>query len=336
MESTPIQFLKKLYPALGGAQVRPYSGRKLPFWLRQNVQILLVQAREDLRLALVFPKGDIDYEQIVKIRGQVEKRLGTLSLIVADHLNPKYRSLFVNHRVPFVYKDEGLYAPELGIKLFQLKKRQETEKIQKIEENINPFELKILAGYLTGFFSDFQKPFKLTELRDFLKKHQYECSLGKLSQTVNGLIDKGLLEKTGSGPHRRLFFKMKQETWENLNTLGLKLTHKTMKGVAVKMGAHVYAGETALAQFSNLAKPNQETFAVTSEELKQIRDQVKNRDTANEGMVFYEVRKEDPRLFSMKDYLNPIEVYFSLRDHPDERIQISLKQMLKAFNLEHE
>ena len=47
-----------------------------------------------------------------------------------------------------------------------------------------------------------------------------------------------------------------------------------------------------------------------------------------------EIRKEMPGLFSIAGYLNPVEIFLDLRNNQDERIQISLGQMMNKWNFE--
>jgi hypothetical protein len=88
-----------------------------------------------------------------------------------------------------------------------------------------------------------------------------------------------------------------------------------------------------LQYYSDLAEPEQRSFAVTQKDYDLLKQNF-GKSEAVKKTTFIEVRKVSPKLFSVKGNLNPIELYFELRNHTDERIQLSLSQMLKGYNLE--
>jgi hypothetical protein len=93
----------------------------------------------------------------------------------------------------------------------------------------------------------------------------------------------------------------------------------------------VLAGESALAEYSDLASPKNPTIAVTIKTYRKLLEKVSAKELQKETYV--QVWKEDPKLFAIKGNLNPIELYISMRDHADERVQLALKSMLKKYGL---
>jgi hypothetical protein len=197
--------------------------------------------------------------------------------------------------------------------------RKYEKKEHPLNNKINPFELKLLAGYLTGYLP--KETFTLNEILQILENNNYACSLGKLAKTVNSLLEKGFLTKTGKGPKRKVKFKTTKEVWAELNGYEIDKTHNLNKSYIADHNINCYAGESALARFTDLNHPEIETIAVTKKEHDSI---IKN---PHDKECYYEIRKEDPKLFSKKGCLNVIEVYLSLKNNPDERVQIALNEL---------
>lgn len=245
--------------------------------------------------------------------------------MVADDLNPKYRALFVKNNVPYIYKDKSLFAPKLGLKILDYKEPKSLS-AKPIEESIGPFELKLIAGYLTGFIV--REGFNLNQIELILENNNYKCSKGKLAQAINHLIDLEFVDARGTGPNRLVIFKDRQEVWSKLKVTPVKSFSKSIESYRMVEDNFIFSGETALAHYSDLAEPRIRYIAVTNKEFQKIQEGVPVGDFGN-PLFICEVFKERPSLFSKgNNFLNPIELYFLMRSNSDERIQIALDQML--------
>jgi len=310
----------------------PYKG-SLPLWLKHSARFIQVLTKNGGDVCLVFPKGDTSYENLIKIQTQAKKLMGCAALLVADDVNPKYRALFVKNKVPFVYKNQSLFAPELGIMLKASNLNKPTTRPKEDPHLVNPFELKLLAGYLTDHLQ--LTDFNLDDLQKCLKKNNYNCSKFKLSEAISNLVHFGLIAQTGRGPIRKLMFKDKKETWDNLNNIQIKSTHKIVAGYyRLNKIKPQLAHESALAELTNLNAPEKSFYAVTNKQYIEIEHAGEAVGNFGQPLFYYDIRKEDPKLFSTNKCLNPIEVYFELKDNPDPRIQKALEEMLAHYHLE--
>lgn len=326
-----LSLLESLIPG-GGLEVKP-SQESLPLWLRQVATYYLVYMRGEVVAGLIMPKADLDYDVLVKVQKQMEKRTERPFLLIADELNPKYRSLFVRNKIPFVYKNASIFAPALGFKLTSMGWTKHKEKEPRIIDSlITSFELKLLAGFLTEHIS--LQAFNLDDLQMLLSRNQYKCSKNKLSRATKELIGRGLLTTKGWGPKRKLQFISKNEIWEYLLYYNPKRTSKIVEGYyVIPNAAYIYAGESALSQFSDLSLPVKPRYTLTNKQYQLVKRKGKTVGDFSSPQFYYELRKEEPKLFSVKGSLNPIELYFELKDFRDERIQIALGQMLRKLNL---
>lgn len=302
----------------------------LPAWIISSSKLFVMRADKKSQIYLIEPKKNLTFDQLVNLHRQVEKKLDGFALMVADELNPKFRALFVKNNVSFVYKDKSIFAPCWGLKLFDYKEAQGTEK-KVIEESLSPFEVKLIAGFLTGAID--REKYNLDQIIFGLSKNKYACSKSKLSNVVRHLAEKDFMSVSGKGPNRCVQFNTKEQVWEELKYREIKPFFKTIEAsFKLLRKKYILSGETALANFSDLSPPEQEYVAVTSKEFFDIEKNQTKEDT-NQKKVVFEVFKESPYLFAIDGYLNPIEIYLTLRNHHDERVQQSLKQMLKGFQL---
>jgi hypothetical protein len=320
--------LEFIHELLGGDPNAHYVDTKnLPVWIVKSVDLYAVRLNESVRIYLFRPIKDLAFEQITNILNQIQKRLGGTTLLIADDINPRFRALFVKNNVPFIYKDKSIFAPMLGLKLFDYKKPKKIENVT-VDNEISPFELKLLAGYLTGFIT--LKEFNLKQLEAILVKNNYQCGRSKLSLAINKLIKLGYLDVKGSGPHRLVMFKNMDEVWELLQDQIVKRFHKTVKGYYMDDVDHIISGETALAHYSDLVEPKLRYIALTNKELKALEDNGQPIGHFGEPIFMFDVLKEPAKLFAMENkYINPIELYFLLKGESDERVQLSIEQMLK-------
>lgn len=332
-----IQALLTLYPERIEAEPRQVQLAQFPVWIKSAIRVFELQfPNAPEQIYLMYPKEPLAFEQLMRVHNAVSEKLGGVVLWVADLLPPKHRPLLVKFRIPFVYKDESIFAPDLGIKFGNLKKIRPKQRleIEEKKEELTPFALKLVAGLL---LNQIPTEFSLKLLFGNFQKKKVKLSLSKLSMAVNELAAGGFLVTHGAGPQK--FFKKKkpQEIWQQ--ALAVKFApffRETQTNYIPKdRQSYCMAGEAALAHYSNLAPPKQAIIAMTAGEFRHVYQELKKTipygDFGSSNTV--QVWKEDPGLFSIDGILNPIELFFSLRHHPDERIQMSLDEMLKPYGL---
>lgn len=336
-----LRALQALYP--GQAEDKPQylpmeQIKGLPVWMRENIRVLKLSMKEAAPLYLVVPKPQLAFEHLMRIYQLLHEKLGPLVLVIADQMPPKHRPLLVKFRIPFIYKNESVFAPDLGLKFGQLKKFDAKPRLELAnkKESLTPFALKIVAGLLTN---QIPKEFTQKQLLERLQD-QTKISASKLSPALSELTENELLLSRGAGPTKSYTQESHQKTWEKMLSQAFAPFFKEVETnyLPKPLAAYVVAGEAALARYSNLAHPNQHVIAVTTSEFRQNfktpRKSVLAQDLKETTLV--QVWKEDPALFAIKGAQNPIEVFFSLRRNTDERIQLSLDEMLKAYGLHRE
>lgn len=335
-----LDALKALYPGNTEGELRHLGGdvlKGLPVWIKESIRLYDFPLEGlGAPLYLVVPKENITLEHLTRIYRQLAEKLNAHIIVVADHMPPKHRPLLVKYRIPFIYKDESIFAPELGLKFGRLKKFEPTLNfdLEDKREALTPFALKIAAGLLTNKIpQEFTHKFLHKKLSE-----QTKLSSSKLNPNLNELAANGFLLIHGSGPTKTYAKNEIQRIWEKTLATSFAPFFREVQTSYIPndRGAYSLAGETALAHYSNLADPRQTTIAMTAGEFRNIYHG-KVKGTTPRGdfdkLSVVQIWKEDPRLFSFDGVMNPIEVFFSMRNHPDDRVQIALDEMLNIYGL---
>lgn len=335
-----LDALKAFYPGNTEGELHHLSGdmlKGLPVWIKESIQLYDFPLEGlGAPLYLVVPKENITLEHLTRIYRQLAEKLDAHIIVIADHMPPKHRPLLVKYRIPFIYKDESIFAPELGLKFGKLKKFEPKLKfdLENKKETLTPFALKIVAGLLTNKIpQEFTHKFLHQKLSE-----QTKLSSSKLNPTLNELAANGFLLIQGSGPTKTYIKNEIQKIWEKTLATSFAPFFREVQTnyIPNARSAHSIAGETALAHYSNLASPKQTTVAMTAGAFRSVY-QGKLKDTIPYGDFdkpsVVQIWKEDPHLFSSDGVLNPIEVFFSMRNHPDDRVQIALDEMLNTYGL---
>lgn len=334
-----LKGLHVLYPT-AGAEPRRVPAEKItgiPPWITRAVDLyeLTFLDRPNAPLFLVLPKAEITFEQLRRVYDQLNKKLHAHLLIIADPLPPKHRPLLVRCRIPFIYKDETVFAPELGIRASNLKTLGREPKIEVKKDSLTPFALKILAGIITN---QIPNEFTLMLLNDQLQEKGFKVAIGKLSATLNELAASDLLTTQPAGKTKTYAKKAASEYLAKFEHLKLAPFFREVETNYLPTDRNTYAiaGETALAHYTNLAEPRQHTIAMSSKDFRAVfeRDHTTKPfgDFGNPSVV--QIWKVNPRMFSLEGVINPLELFFSMKDHHDERVQLSLNELLAPYGIE--
>lgn len=330
-----VKALQVLYPEQIRAKPHPVELDGLPLWIKGAAHLFKITLPDGRNVHLLYPKATLPFEQLMRVHEALTKKLEDYILVIADKLPAKHRPLLVKFRIPFIYKDESIFAPELGIKFGKLKKLKAEPKLEVDEKKqaLPPFGLKIIAGILTD---QLPKEFTLKLLYSAFQRKKAKLSLSKLSETLNTLAANGVLIPHGSGP-QKFYSSNGNALWNSLLDIELAPLFREVQTNYIPKDRRAYAvaGESALSHYSNLAEPKQATIAMATNDFRHVYQQEKSTiaygDFSSPSTV--QVWKSDPRLFALDGAINPIELYFSLRANTDERVQMSLDEMLKRYGL---
>jgi hypothetical protein len=339
-----LRTLATLFPSVGsdGLVARQRDVSDLPVWLRGAAQVFIVRlprhGNETQEITLVRPRARLTFDQLINVYRQICAKTGPNTLLVADEVSPKFRPLLVKFLIPFVFKDESIFAPELALMFRRMKNFAANESRAgasfsvPVKEELHPLGTKLLAAFLSG---QLPRQIKLRELHRTLIGSGAKVSPAKLSAVLNELVNFELAETLGKGPRKAFVFVESKIAWAALPSIRLAPFMRTVHDhfLPEHESDFVLAGESALARYSSLNKPAALTIATTPAVHRQMRSTAVPHDDYSGPGVLIQIWREDPRAFCLGRNLNPIELYFSMREHSDERVQTALQQMLSQYEL---
>lgn len=337
-----LDALQSLYPQQFTNTVHPLPKgtlNGLPVWIKGAVRVFVVtrlETPESPFLYLVQPETGIAFEQLMRIYRQLIEKLKAPVLIIADNLLHKHRPLLVKFKIAFIYKNESVYAPELGLKFGRigLFKEDRSIQVENKKEMITPFALKLVAGLLTD---QIPPEFTLKSLHNKIQNKGFEVSMTKLSLTLKELGENDLLLVGGAGPNRHFTKAIAKKIWEKLLVLPLSPIFREAKTNYIPKNRENFclAGETALAEYSSLAANATATIAMSIKEFRESYEGKKNEIPLGDVNTYsiIQIWKEPPHLFAINGVMNPIEVFFAMRNHHDERVQMAIDEMLAPYGL---
>lgn len=329
-----IQVFEPFFPELGKGvySIAKEDMSDFPIWLRSVLEVYSLNITNNDNMLLIKPKKtDLALDTLLNIYRLVSSKLGPRTILIADKLNPKFRPLLVKFKIPFVYKDKTIFAPNLGIIEKEMAKLRTIDKRDTgLERKLHPLSIKLLSAYLTQQIS---KQTSLQQLHRALVQLGTSLSLSKLSYILKEMVDFGLMDVIGSGPAKEFRFKEPDMIWDILLSVP---TSSYMKVIFThyfdtKDQPYLLAGESALAEYSDLATPNQLTIAMSKQNYRIMQTSNTKHQDYDEKGLYVQIWNEDPHLFSIHNKINPIELYLSLKDVHDERVQTACEQMLKNY-----
>lgn len=340
MLSQVIKILNSIYPKKNSVQgVKKITVNDLPLWILGAIDVHAVSWAEKTTptIYLAATHGQLTFDQIVFVHKKIAEKLDAPLVLIVDDLPAKFRPLLARSRIPYVYKDQAIFAPELGLRINNIQKHfVSKQKAQQTNIPLTPFSLKIVAGILTNLIP---QEFTLKKLHADLIKQEANVAISKLSIALNELARKEILLVKGAGPRKNYMANPPQDIWQKLKELDKAPLFRSFETThwLFEKKLSCFAGETALAHYSMLADPPLTTIAMTGRHFREAYGPVSNKKPAveSEKPLMIQVWKENPVLFAFDRYLNPVELYFSLERDPDERVQMSLNEMLNKVGLKN-
>jgi DNA-binding MarR family transcriptional regulator len=297
------------------------SSGRLPLFLRDGfryyradilgIPCLLMVDRAEVP---VFPAA------IRKMMDQVQPKWPGELIYVCQQVASHQRKRLIEQRVPFIVPGNQLYLPMLGVDLREhfRKQRQKPLKFRPATQ--------ALVLYLLLHHDDTPRtPVDFSERLGYTKM--------TMSRALDELEAEQLCEVRREGRERRLRLKEgRKQLWENAFPFLQSPTrqrHYLRQDPNQQPG--IAAGLTALASYSMLAAPRTSTVAV-SHNGWQASQQSTDRRTAHPDdpdVTEIEVWSYDPKLFAVRGIVDRLSLYLSLKETSDERVQLSLKEMME-------
>lgn len=321
MKPTIPQLEQYLADALG-IKIAPGPWRgsnQLPHFLRESYTFFQVKLLElSCILAIDDNPAETPPAALRKHVDLVQSTQDIPVIYVRSRITAYNRKRLIEHKVPFIVPGNQMYLPMLAIDL--------REHFRRVRSGVSKFSPATQSVVIHALVQEKNEGFTPSTLA---------AQLGFSAMTVSRAFDEleaaGLGLATIRGRERYLCIAdNRKKTWEQAQPF---LRSPTRKRLFVHYDGPiggVEAGLNALAHYSMLAPPAYATHAISREQWRQIHHhkmiQVPWADPNGQEI---QVWVYPPALFAYKKIVDPLSLFLSLKDDPDERTQMALDEMME-------
>ncbi|MDB5467995.1 MAG: uncharacterized protein JWQ46_2757 [Phenylobacterium sp.] len=298
------------------------SGR-LPFFLADKYAFLqgAVFGRPCVFMAVAASQLETP-AATAKHWSQVRTALGgEVVVVLTDALSSHNRQRLIAHRVPFLAPGNQLFIPDLAMDLREHFRAEPKEAPARLTP----------AGQVTVLTAILGEPLAGATPSRLGRQFGYSpMSMGRVFDELQALE---LAEVRDVGRERLLNFHDRgRSLWERARPLLQSPVRKSRIIARPPEPLHApIAGESALAQYTSLSFPRQETRAVPAREWKTLSRffNLELRDSRDEDGLRIETWSYDPALLSHEPVVDRLSLYLSLEDRRDERLDRAAEALLE-------
>lgn len=307
---------------------------KLPMYFGQIYQIYTTRLFDtELVLAHLVNSDTISIAQTEKQLRNLKTILNKKVVLILDHMVAYNRIRLVKKKVNFVIPGKQLFLPELLVD-FKEEKRTNLPVMEK--QNLTPSAQVIVLYYILGlgeYWDIEKKPFK-----DIAAKMNY--SPMAISKAVDNLRALNLITIAGEKEKYIQFQYDKVELWEKIEENNI-WNYPIFKRIYIdELPSGIKAWDcntTALAEYSDMNRSRQDYVAIGRTAYNKLnRGNLLKNANPTEGNYCIEIWKYDPGILtdSAKAHefvVDPLSLYLTLKNNPDERIEMALEQIKEKF-----
>jgi DNA-binding MarR family transcriptional regulator len=262
--------------------------------------------------------------------GEYEKHAGTMRsqagepvVLILPALPSYIRNRMVRCGLPFIVPGSQIFLPTALIDLHE-RFRQPTPKVGK---PLTPAAQCVLLYHLQ------RQPLENMSLREIAKKIGYSPVM--LTKVKAELLAAELCESKRIGRSVALHFTTEgRQLWDAARPLLSSPVAKTIWIQGEKPGyPALQAGLTALSRRTMIEDDRLPTFALLSEVFQSNleRGMFRGCPGPEDADLKMEVWAYNPQLFADHGTVDPLSLFLSLRDNPDERVQQQLELFINEF-----
>lgn len=293
--------------------------KQFPFFLQDAYQFNQITLLGQRCTILIDEDAENSPAAISKHIDVVQQQQGMPCIYVCDAITAYNRERLINHRVAFIVPGNQMFLPFLGVDLreYFLKKRIE------IAEKLSPAALTTLIYMMVTVGNEF-RPAALAQGTGYTTM--------SISRAVDEIEAMGLIVSERNGRERLLRIEVnKKDLWRKITALAQSPVKQRvfLRADAIDLSKYRHAGNDALAHFSSINMPNHPIIAMTTEEWRALNHQ--GIKPVEFGEIEVEVWQINPRLFADEQCVNRYFLYLSLKDSKDERIEMTLEEMMDGL-----
>ena len=316
------ELLKLLLPE--NIKTESWTPFNLPVFMTINRTYTVISG-EDLSFLLVC--FDNNSKQDVRSLSSQNRRLkesaGMPVVFSLPTVNSRQREALIRNRMPYISGTNQAYLPFLG---FVLKNSRQENNKENIVEKLTPAAQLLLLLFLYRGTAEGIVKSKAAELLSLTPT--------SITRAAKQLLALGLIREEKKGREIRMFpVRQGKELFKTAKEYMISPLAKTVfiSGSTVKSQI-IMSGESALAEYGMLNAPRIPSYALEkgNAEVKSLK-LLDPKWSTQTDMIQLELWSYPPRIFAGKDRVDPVSLYCSMREDPDERIQAELDSLMEEM-----
>ena len=302
---------------------RPHRGtEQMPAFLRQAYAFyqLRIIGRDVLGVFLREADGfkPSAFEKHT-LRFPTSKTIGYV--LVAESLPGFVRKRLIERGVPFVVPWKQLYWPELGMDVRARGVRSTQTKAEKLSPATQVVVLYALNGHVSSAATS----------------KELAAQSGYTAMTLTRALDEIEAARLGKveriGRQRLLSFpEGRKALWENAKAMLRDPVRTTVRlwERDVPKRSRLLAGESALAEWTNLNPPPTPVYALSRKSWNEIRKGKPDELPFEEpGACIVQIWRYDPTPFASRSSVDAFSLYLNLEHESDERVSAALSRLME-------
>lgn len=315
---------------VGPVQIVPVSGLDLGFKLNIGMKnsyefYRACFAGSEEELGVVAVKVQMAVDRIWRQYRRLESESLSPLLLVFKDLKARERDRLVRRKVPFMVLGKFLYAPMLGV-VGEIPVFEESWNRAVANAQLSPWAETVLVKRILDDSVEMKSGIELAKL------------LGVAPMTMSRALrelensDLCFLEKVGNS--KKVRFESRAVLWaraqKSLSSPVIARANLTEFPINLPL-----AGDSALEHYTMLVGLPPTTYAISKREFSALKKAEKVfLPKLGEETLRVELWRRDPKVLAIGGYVDPISLYLSVRNSPDERVQIESKKMIAELGLE--
>lgn len=293
--------------------------QRLPMFIREGYDFLWGEFHEHF-VVFAWPKlaAGITPGRLQRDIPKIETAFDCPAILVLGEMAYYLKEKLIESRISFILPGKQLFIPFM---FMDLSEQRRTRIIRP--EHFSPSTQCVLIYHLwVGSLEElnFQQ---IAELFTYTPR-----TIGRCAEELKNA---GICRIIGSKSKHLEFGESKKVVWEKaLDYLvsPVKEMH-WLENEPVDMTTYKLAGISALSNYSNVSSGKIDTFAMDSNRYRVLKN-TGDVDVImdNEVGLQLQIWNYDPVILSKNNIVDPLSLYLSLQNDPDERVQMELESML--------
>lgn len=298
------------------------AARSLPSFLGRTYVLYEAWIAGRRCVFLAALNGTATPSDIAKHISLVRNTVDAIVVFATPSLSAHNRSRLIGQGVPFVVPGNQLYIPDLAM---DLREHFRAPK-QRHEDALSPAAQAVLFNHLLQYEDNATTPSLIAA--------RLRYSAMSIGRAFDDLVASELAHTERHGKERHIRFKAEGR---QLFEAARELLRSPVRSVRFVEGDHFraplkQAGETALAELTDLTSPPIRVFAVAASNWKAIAQASGFIETSQDQADFVvETWSYDPAALSNTDTVDPLSLYAQFRDHRDERVSMAAEHLLESI-----